>query len=383
MGDSVGIQFSQGLQEATGATYEQRKVLRYSWRDHEGLHIAAPVRGGGSVAGWRITGMLQKKQINNYWQMPQTPGGGWMEVDLRNVRRALAIMSPSKLSSSFENDNNQNHPKESCMKSLNSIRKITKVESYTMNQTAIEECPERNFDVLIHQFPFGWFEKPALDLISYERIHESVMTSNEYYGANIIILQTVPVGNNLIDFHSEIIPINKMIWNYTNTFQYDDDSNDEAESDRPIKAVLVMDMAALSMELFKHNAHALGLINITLGEDGEEDEEEVINQLNSLLDYRTDCCHYLYRQIIGFTCAVAVANFTKNCVHTKYSNDGHHFCLNEIGGRVHGASACLIKCGTDFSSSTELRRCEKRCNDQYMSLKPIPFQGKNDELENY
>jgi hypothetical protein len=54
MGDSVAIQFSQVLQEATGADPQHRRILRQSWGTHEGLHVSAPICGGGVVGGGRM-----------------------------------------------------------------------------------------------------------------------------------------------------------------------------------------------------------------------------------------------------------------------------------------------------------------------------------------
>ena len=57
MGDSVGILFAQNLEWAAGASSDHRQVLRYTRKGvHEGLAVAAPVRGGGVMASWRITG---------------------------------------------------------------------------------------------------------------------------------------------------------------------------------------------------------------------------------------------------------------------------------------------------------------------------------------
>lgn len=96
MGDSVGIQFFQGFEEAAGASYGHRQVLRYSWGRHEGLTLSAPVRGGGHVAGWRITGMLTKEGENR--SLPNNPGGGWVREDvaaLLNHSSSIALLNNS------------------------------------------------------------------------------------------------------------------------------------------------------------------------------------------------------------------------------------------------------------------------------------------------
>ena len=383
MGDSVALQFAQGLQEATGATYKNRKVLRYSWREHEGLHIAAPVRGGGAVAGWRISGMLKADQRNNDYQMPPTPGGGWMEIDWRNIRRSLAIMSPFSSSVEIESQRNDHlHSSQlRCEKAMETKRKIEFVGMKLPLNTMEDElrgCPEADFDVAIFQIPFGWLPKPSLNSISYEIIDETIQQLHYMFGAKIIIIQNVPVGNNLQNFHSEMIPINNIVKNYTDAFKYDLGGKGNATKDG-IKAVLNMDMASFSISLFQENAASLGLIDSNI-----ENSTTLINQLNGLLQNRTECCHYAFPQIIGFTCAQVVANMTKKCTRTIYSNDGHHWCQNKIGGRSNGVVACLIKCGHDYPSmKTELKLCEKQCNQKYMSLDKIAFPYYDGVLEDY
>lgn len=424
MGDSVALQLSQAFQEASRIKVDdERFVLRYSWRDHEGLHIAAsPLknddgefgsfagngggRGDGVVAGWRITGLLQEKQRNNDYQMPPTAGGGWMEIDWRNIKRALHFITSKNQNNdtdmskpSFTNSTNHITPSSAspltplpstCAKSLQSLRKITKVNMTLPPNTMYDElrgCPEKDFDVAIFQIPFSWFNpKPAINFMSYQGLNETIHLLHTMFGAKIIIIMNVPVTNNLQDIESELMPINYIVKNYTDTFMYTSSGHtgNSSESERAgynddnsIQAVLLMDMASFSMELFKENAAALDLIDLS------SSSASIQEQLNDQLQYRTECCHYAYPQIIGFTCAEAVQNMTKKCRRTRYSCDGQHWCMNEVGGRINGVMACLIKCGHDFPSIfEELKICEHQCNKKYMSLERVPFK-KPGYIDNY
>ncbi len=431
MGDSVAIQMSQAFQEASGIKVDdERFVLRYSWRDHEGLHIAAsPLknrmmnsdgefgnfagngdgRGGGVVAGWRITGLLQERQRNNDYQMPPTPGGGWMEIDWRNIKRALHFITPKNQNNDTDVakssvTNSTNHitttsssssspltpPPSTCGKSLQSLRKITKVGMKLPPNTMYDElrgCPEKDFDVAIFQIPFSWFHpKPAINFMSYQGLNETIHLLHTMFGAKIIIIMNVPVTNNIQDIESEMIPINDIVKNYTDTFMYTSSgqTRNSSESERggynddnSIQAVLLLDMASFSMELFKENAAALDLIDLS------SSSASIQEQLNNQLQYRTECCHYAYPQIIGFTCAEAVQNMTKKCRRTRYSCDGQHWCMNEVGGRINGVIICLIKCGHDFQKLfEELKICEHQCNKKYMSLERVPIK-KPGYIDNY
>jgi hypothetical protein len=90
MGDSVGIQFSQTLEMAMGADPCARKVLGYSWgrkegAGHEGLHVSTPIEGGGTIAGWRINGILQRAGENK--PGPNACCGGWSREDSHKLPR--------------------------------------------------------------------------------------------------------------------------------------------------------------------------------------------------------------------------------------------------------------------------------------------------------
>merc|ERR1712241_939637 len=107
-----------------------------------------------------------------------------------------------------------------------------------------------------------------------------------------------------------------------------------------------MDIAKFSLELFAHNAKGLNMIN----QDVDLIDQLISNNtistlLNPLLTKRTICCHKEYGQIIGFACSKVKETRTfKKCLNTKYSLDGMHWCMDEVGGRINGAISCLLQC---------------------------------------
>jgi hypothetical protein len=372
MGDSVGIQFSQFLQDTAGASHNNRKVLRYTWGNHEGLHIASPIRGGGAIAGWRITGMFGNKGMNNIKYMPNHGGGGWMEQDVRNIRRALAAMSDkSQNSSDITSLSSESSLPPSLCNNLevepNDGKEGTpKIFDGQDNKT---ECPEEDFDVVIQQIPFGWIGKPVTSHITYESIHELVQLSGKYFGAKTVILQTIPVNNNVIDMVAELDVVNNAILNYTNTYDFDD-------NEMLVQKVLVMDLAKLSYELFAHNAAAMDMIALNTTEEINQSlaDNSILHLLNPLLANRTKCCHPTYGQIIGFACSNKNIRY-RHCYLTRYSADGMHWCMDKVGGRISGGIACLLKCVEQDNRVSDLRDCEKQCNDKFMSLRSLEYDG--------
>ncbi len=368
IGDSVGMQFSQSFQEVAGATTANRKVLRYSWGNNEGIHIASPVRGGGAVGSMRITGMFSEKMKNNYRTMPNNLGGGWMEGDVANLKRALAQMTA-------DNETNVMDTKLASNTSCAIKEGLTTFDfDQSVEENESNNCAEDFFDVVIHQFPFGWVGKPAQEHITYESIHEAVQLSKRYFGAKTVILQTVPVNNNVIDMVGELEVINNRILNYSTEFQKNSSRFQAMGTiNQQVEAVLVLDLGQLSVELFAHNAAKLHLIDIKEDEiDQAIQDKSIIRLLDPILAHRTRCCHKKYGQIIGFSCSRnrESKSTIPDCFKTRYSKDGMHWCMDEVSGRINGGIACLLNCVGDTAATAvdSLKRCEKSCNKRFMSL---------------
>ena len=51
--------------------------------------------------------------------------------------------------------------------------------------------------------------------------------------------------------------------------------------------------------------------------------------------------------------------------------------MKETGGRLSAGLACLIQCSliNDGRDDKTIRACERRCNVQYMSLAPVPWEN--------
>ena len=71
------------------------------------------------------------------------------------------------------------------------------------------------------------------------------------------------------------------------------------------------------------------------------------------------------------------------CIKNRLTVDGMHPCMESLGGRLVGGIACLLQCSLqmDEFSGDEMEipnpdqlllieQCQKRCNDQFMSLNP-------------
>jgi hypothetical protein len=227
------------------------------------------------------------KQKDNHFQLAPVPGGGWMQEHVDMLKNAM--MNKKKTSG-------------------------------TMNNS--------DFDVLIMQFPYGWLERPKEQLFTHERIMEAIVTSHKVFGAKTVILQTVPVQNNVENLHRELVTVNSAISDFVNRYSPPEDGSG-------VQCVMLMDVAFLSLSLFVHNAVGVKMVSASALDvlpkpiSLREKERQLVNYLNSTLAKRLNCCHPEYKEIVAFSCAEPVAdpNSTKYCQRNIYTNDGMHWCM--------------------------------------------------------
>jgi hypothetical protein len=318
MGDSVSIQYSQGFEEAAGALHEHRAVLRYSWGTHEGLHVSAPVRGGGVVAGWRLTGLLSRGRENK--PLPNSSGGGWVRKDVHNL--------------------------------------TTHTYNVTNDQGEEESKAVGSFDAMVIRIPHGWM---SLNQISIQALNETVHLAHELFGVSSIVFISLPFVNYVVtmdDLH---------LLNEKNTLIRDFVRNWEksASAGSGVEHLLLLDFGDFADSLMEWNARLMGF------------DTSVANYTMETLS----CCPRKgIKKSIAQVCSTRVQVGSKNCNGNSISIDGMHWCMETIGGRVFAGTSCLLACAfnnemrdgsTIKASTTTIRRCEQRCNDDFMSLKSV------------
>jgi hypothetical protein len=397
IGDSVGMQFSQSFQDAAGATSAQ--VIRYAWGWwHKFSHIAK-VRGGGTVAGMRLTGPFLKDLKDCPEKATPRGGGGWLEYDLREMKRLLhQWRNVTSLRNAYAKHNNKGM---SCAGNERSIG-----EGGTASRKfADEECKEEDFDVLVYQLPAGWMHTPNQLLnesMSVDIINRTVFDAITYFAPKIIILQTIPIINNVLSVE-EYIAVNRNIMDFVRDFR-----KQQSEG----VTLLVMDLGALSTSLLIQNAmhiHALtnGTIAGVTNSYGETSLEALtkkmcdadfsflskenysnssfVDAMRRLLYQRlhTENKRQHWSSIISHTCGEFIEpRTTTECSKgNEFTFDGQHWCMDIIGGRIDGVVACLLECSitktrflmhNDDPTERFLEECERNCNSQFMSLSPIP-----------
>ena len=140
VGDSVGVQFAQILQEATHPI--KRETIRYAWKaPFESSHIAL-TPSGGTVAGTRVTGLMTNRTRNVREWLPNSAGGGWLTRDIREMKRLNRHWRQTEdVAGKFGRGRSPCEEGE-----------VEGAENATFPSKEEYPCEEQDFDVVVHQF---------------------------------------------------------------------------------------------------------------------------------------------------------------------------------------------------------------------------------------
>ena len=185
VGDSVLMQFHQVLEEAlqppattttTGGaglgngnrheTDPYRTIYQEAWRDHESVVVAAPVNGGGVLAGFRMTGLLLEegrgKPPPNANPNPKDASGGWIPEHVRQIL-------------------DHNYTTTTTAITITGSGETTTTTTSTTQSIG-------SFDVMIYRVPHGWLQA---SVVTRERLEKSLSLARELFGVRTIIIQTL------------------------------------------------------------------------------------------------------------------------------------------------------------------------------------------------
>jgi hypothetical protein len=307
MGDSVSIQFSEEFEYATNANIDLRRVYRESWRGHEGLHVSAPVRGGGVVAGWRITHFFMRDRVD--MPLPNSGGGGWSKDDVDLL-----------LNHTYGPDNS------------------TKVGA---------------LDVLVFRIPFGWIKFE--DIVT-SKMEETLALAYSQFGVSTAIFVGQPFVNNVMTA-DDIVMLeekNKLIRNFTASW-----NGGHQGQGHGVKHVLFLDFGTLADALLEWHARLIGydtsntsylMDNMGGCCPGKGFVKSIAQLCGEKVTHGSLECNGNMMSYDG----------THWCMETFGGRfDAGIACL--LG--------CVYNHET--VDRERVRSCEKDCNDRYMSLQPV------------
>ena len=441
IGDSVANQFGVSLGDAVDATHAE--VIRYSENLMKIAHVVKGI-GGGLVATLRVTGWFVKNTQNDRRHLCPNGGGGWLQSDVTELRRFVnqwrvfqtlkgameVVTDVSEMAYPCGNNittddglyfvNNSNDDGSSLVtthQSTTNQQFEKEVKSGIQNATC--SCVEKNYDVAVHQLAAGWiklFKPPSSPLdqsITHGSIDDTVQFTFKSFGVNTIILQTIPINNNIMNAE-ELVKTNQQIWNYVRTFRQQEfsswmESKVNATSDAdvpPMRKILVMELGAFSISLNLHAAIHIGAVNeydglasaaadllnihtispfkFNYGDSNFVNSTMVVFEkliAQKLCKKRANDQHnYILSNVCMNMLNETQRNHTPFCENQNmFSEDGMHWCTDVIGPRLNAVVACLTKCSLMYNydengENGNLVDCERKCNEKFMTLTAIEWE---------
>ena len=224
--------------------------------------------------------------------------------------------------------------------------------------------------------------------MNYQSLEDLVDTTFVEIGASTLILQTIGINNN-VNALSEVVIANRRIWEYAIEFEGKIVANStiassigdgSATATPPLKRqIFVMDIFAYSITLFLYQSMEIGLISRDFGNElskkmgNAADYDEYLNLTMSLSEAYNHTSPFrtgkgIHHRKDGHFCA------DKNCKTASIvTDDGMHWCIDEMGERMNAGIACLTECSLKEGERNVMskRLCERTCNERYMNISPV------------
>jgi len=212
MGDSLGHQFCQGFEAAVlGRGHEHKRTVHKKYnvgrKVFDCLVSSAPVRGGGAVAFWRYTKMLQRKT--------------W-----------------AKITPCYSNER---------LWGENFLMEI--LDHKFADEPEGREITVNQFDAAIVRIPHGWM---TAEEITKERLVEVVTFAQNLLGVRVVVFTTVGLDNNAIGAE-EWAGIEKI-----NEYVHEIASNFKPTSVDGVQWIMVQEWSRFTSAILRENGLSMG-----------------------------------------------------------------------------------------------------------------------------
>ena len=365
MGDSITEQFAQAFDAAVLGNGHESNRLAQTYRNglnainlHNCLSIAAPIRGGGVSAFWRIANLLSTKtRASEYicehkWTM-------W------NEKQPLIMIQHQ-----YADDGELSHRRFHSSHESSGLICSRKRNHHLCWEPEPNQNSVGSFDAVVMRIPHGWLK---LDEITQERIIEAINLSNEHLGAQTVIISTLPLNNNVAtssDWEG-IAKINQMVRDIARDWVQPKPGK--------VRYVLVQEWGNFTNQILWMNAKHIQMTNSSKPDFSQS-------------KWELPCADFLLKRLsaesfwnpsISMVCAERTFSAVnkknqevEDCIRNKISRDGVHWCVESLGPRYSASIACLLGCVHNGDAPTSqdnsmVRQCEQKCNDQFMSIVPV------------
>ena len=233
--------------------------------------------------------------------------------------------------------------------------------------------PIGKFDAFVMRLTHGWL---TLDQITREMIVEQIELLNQHLGAETIVVSTLPVSNNvrtLDDWH-QVARINQMVRELAR------DWTPPPSGEAGVRAVLVQEFGNFTSQLVWTQARRAGWRDVPPTPDFAREGWEL--ERADFLFARRLAGQGKWAPSKAHVCATNATwrdgRGMEQCELNRLSVDGSHWCQDFLGPRHSASIACLLGCVYNGvageggeKKGPEVRRCERECNDQFMSIIPV------------
>ncbi|KAL7476214.1 hypothetical protein ACHAW6_005108 [Cyclotella cf. meneghiniana] len=333
LGDSLSQQVAQAFDAAVlpSSDGKSRRVVSYfangpnNTYHHECVSFSAPVRGQGVTAYIRVNGLISRRNL------------------LGRVHCA-----------------EHTHVARGALGQENQVNILLR-QQYAMSN--------KNFNVgmfhaVVMRIPHGWID---LNSITRETISEAVSLCHESFGAETVIITSLPLNSNVKSSSDwvKIIEINNMIRDIAKNWTMSTERSG-------VRWVFVQEFANFTNQVLLFNAQHLGY-NVSTPDFSVRDWENA--SYDAFLSQRLEGgCKWC--PSIPMVCADIDAHGTReNCTRNKISPDGMHWCIEYLGSRVSASLACILGCvyngNMESISESNVRQCVHECNNMFMTVLPI------------
>ena len=236
-----------------------------------------------------------------------------------------------------------------------------------------------DYDAIMLRIMHGWIE---IKKITEELIIVGIMKSNEVFGVETVILLTIPFTNNVVtpSIWEMCQRANEIMCNVSNTWH----ARDEEEK-FGVRNILVMEYGMYNNHLIWTNGRNLGY-DVSHPLDLPYGDRPFMNESAFLFDRLTKKygpAGTLREELspsITMVCndwESLYASKNATCNRNRLFRDGMHVCSETFGHRYGVVVACLLGCvynrnnANDSRTQERIRACERSCNWQFMSVRPI------------
>lgn len=358
VGDSLGEQFAQAFDAAVlGVGHDDKRLARTyrNGRDNINLHsclsVSAPVRGGGVSAFWRVATLMSM----------ETRGAGMCahKTTTWNEQQGATLVHHRY----FERAKNESDR-----------RHVRPAPEWNASSISTRDLPHAvgAFDAAVLRLPHGWL---TIKQITKERIIEAIHLTNKNLGVQTVIVSTLPLNNNVItpaDWEG-VARINQIV-------------RDLAAGWAPprqlggVTRVLVQEFGNFTNQVVRMNAEHIKLVHTATPDFAQMGWELAGTEF--LLQRLTS--DHFWVPSAAMVCASPPrtrrqedGKEAEECVRNRISRDGCHWCVETLGARYSASVACLLGCvfntepGGETANGEGVRRCERVCNDRFMSILPV------------